>query len=146
MTKCALFSQFLKLFGKLLGVLRSNQITGPTVIPVKTIRAETAAQSPVSFRPSSCSLFVSCAQCDLALAARHQTGGKGRRRLSDTEEPKTGEGGLEGGEKRDGTFALGVGLGFGEELSLLRRCDGSVYSVFLHLRLFSSLEMPARVH
>lgn len=73
--------------------------------------AETARSRRSRFARLSCSLFVSRAECDLALAARHQTGGKRRRRLSDTERAKTGGEG-EGGNWREerketGTFALG---------------------------------------
>lgn len=98
---------------------RSNQITAPTVSPVKSMAAETARGRRSRFARLSCSLFVSQAECDLALAARHQTGGKRRRRLSDTERAKTGGGGRRervatGGkkEKRRGRLRW-VGLGFG---------------------------------
>lgn len=91
---------------------RSNQITGPTVSPVKSMAAETARGRRSRFARLFCSLFVSRAECDLALAVRHQTGGKRRRRLSDTERAKTGGEEWGGGDWREerketGTFALG---------------------------------------
>lgn len=101
---------------------RSNQITAPTVRPVRSIaEAETARGRRSHFARLSCSLFVSRAECDLALAARHQTGGKRRRRLSDTERARTGEGRREGAatvgrkDKRRGRL-LWVGLASGGRL------------------------------
>lgn len=111
--------------------------------------AETARGRRSRFARLSCSLFVSRAECDLALAARHQTGGKRRRRLSDTERAKTGGEERGGGDWREerketGTFALGrTGL-WGMSCHRSTAVTGA-FALCPPSASFPKLDTPARV-